>query len=110
MSGAVYDNTENYFYCMYDDANLFNMSMRAKLDENGDLCYVSAYWPKELNSGEKHRISFVESIMKIKEQFPEGGNIETIELGYSLSSVGGEKFIFNPTWRIMVDGELKILE
>jgi len=110
MSGAVYDNNDNYFYCMYDDANLFNMSIRAKLDKSGNLCYVSAYWPKELNSGEKHRISFVESIMKIKEEFPNGGTIKAIELGYSLSSIGGEKFIFEPTWRIMVDDELKILE
>ncbi len=110
MKGAVYDEKENYFYRMYNKANLFNMSIQAKLDKDGNLCYVNGYWPKELTAGERKKFSFLESAVKLKDYFPNGGNIEDIELGFSLVASGGEKYIFTPAWRVKVNGELKIIE
>ena len=110
MKGAVYDEKENCFYRMYNKANLFNMSIQAKLDEDGNLCYVNGYWPKELTAGERKKVSFLESAVKLKEYFPNGGNIENIELGFSLVTSGGEKYVFQPAWRVKVNGELKIIE
>ncbi len=110
MKGAVYDEKENRFYRMYNKANLFNMSIQAKLDKDGNLCYVNGYWPKELTAGERKKISFLESAVKLKDYFPGGGNIEDIELGFSLVASGGEKYIFTPAWRVKVNGELKIIE
>lgn len=110
MKGAVYDKKAGCFYRMYNQTNLFNMSIEAKLDSDGEICYVKAQWPKKLTAGERRKISFVESTMKLKEAFPQGGKIENIELGYSLRSVGGEKFLFSPAWRVKVNSELKILE
>ncbi len=110
MRGAVYDDKENCFYRMYNKANLFNMSIQAKLDKDGNLCYVNGYWPKELTAGERRKFSFLESAVKLKDYFPDGGNIEDIELGFSLVASGGEKYIFTPAWRVKVNGELKIIE
>jgi len=110
MKGAVYDGKQNCFYRMYNKANLFNMSIQAKLDKDGNLCYVNGYWPKELTAGERKKFSFLESTVKLKDYFPDGGNIEDIELGFSLVSSGGEKYIFTPAWRVKVNGELKIIE
>ena len=36
MTGAVYDEKTGYFYKMYNGSNLFNMSLEAKLDEDGE--------------------------------------------------------------------------
>lgn len=110
MKGAVYDEKTGYFYRMYNDTNLFNMSLEVKLDNDGEICFIKALWPKKLTTGERRKISFVESTMKLKEEFPDGGKIKNIELGYSLRSVGGEKFYFTPAWRVKVNNELKILE
>ncbi len=110
MEGAVFDKTNNCFYRMYNKANLFNMSIQAELDENGNLCYVNAYWPKELTPDESERLSFLESIVKLEEAFPQGGKIHSIELGYSLQSVGGEKYTFIPAWRVKVNNDFIILE
>ena len=109
MKGAVYDEKENCFYRMYNKANLFNMSIQAKLDKDGNLCYVNGYWPKELTAGERKKFSFIESAVKLKDYFPGGGSIENIELGFSLISNGGEKYIFTPAWRVKVNGESKII-
>lgn len=109
MKGAVYDEKENCFYRMYNKANLFNMSIQAKLDKDGNLCYVDGYWPKELTAGERKKFSFIESTVKLKDYFPGGGSIENIELGFSLISNGGEKYIFTPAWRVKVNGESKII-
>lgn len=110
MRGAVYDEKEKCFYRMYNKANLFNMSIQAMLDKDGNLCYVNGYWPKELTAGERKKFSFLESAVKLKDYFPDGGNIEDIELGFSLVSNGGEKYAFQPAWRVRVNGELKIIE
>ena len=110
MDGAVYDAKEKLFYRMYNNANLFNMSIQAKLDKEGNICYVNAYWPKELSAGESKRFSFLESAVRMKDFFPDGGAIEKVELGYSLHSIGGEKYTFVPAWRVKVDGELRIVE
>ena len=110
MDGAVYDAEEKLFYRMYNNANLFNMSIQAKLDKDGNICYVNAYWPKELSGSESKRFSFLESAVRMKDFFPEGGAIEKVELGYSLHSMGGEKYTFVPAWRVTVDGEIKIVE
>ena len=110
MTGAVYDQKENCFYRMYNKANLFNMSIQAMLDKDGNLCYVNGYWPKELTSGERKKFSFLESVVKLKDYFPNGGEIEDIELGFSLVAIGGEKYVFQPAWRVNVNGELKIIE
>jgi hypothetical protein len=58
---------------------------------------------------EEKKISFSESLIKLKNAFPDGGNIKNIELGYCLKHIGGEKFKFIPAWRVNVDGNLKIL-
>ena len=110
MEGAVYDKEKNCFYKMYNDSNLFNMSLEAKIDTNGEICYVKAQWPKTLISGEKKKISFLDSTMKLRSAFPNGGKIQNIELGYSLHQIGENKFQFIPAWRVMVNDELRILE
>ena len=110
MSGAVYDEKEGYFYFMYKSVNLFNMYIEAKLDSDGDLCYVSAQWPSKLSTLEEKKISFPESVLDIKNIFPEGGNISYVEAGYSLNHISGEKYVFVPTWRITTESGSKILE
>lgn len=110
MSGSVYNETDGYFYKMYKKTNLFNMYIEAKLDKDGNICYVSAQWPKETTSKGNSKLSFTQKLMKIKEAFPQGGEIKNIELGYSLSLAGGNKYVFEPAWRILVDDELKILK
>ena len=110
MRGAVYDEKENCFYLMYNNTNLFNMYIKAQLDSDGELCTVNAQWPKTLAPKEKNNISFVESITNVKNAFPDGGKIHNIELGYSLRSGGNENYVFVPSWRLLVDDELKILE
>lgn len=110
MNGAVYDEKDGYFYRMYKNTNLFDMYIDAKLGEDGKLCFVSAQWPKETASKGNIRISFIEHIMDLKPAFPAGGEIKNIELGYSLSLTGGDKYIFEPAWRINVNDELKILK
>jgi len=110
MSGAVYDDKEKTFYKMYNNTNLFNMYISAQLDSDGEICHISAQWPKSLIQAENREISFVESIMDVKSAFPQGGKIDNIELGYSLSSAGGDKYIFNPAWRVKIGNEIKILE
>ena len=109
MKGAVYDEKTSCFYRMYNNTNLFNMSLEARLDNDGEICYLKALWPKTLTAGEPEKLSFIESTMKLKELFPEGGIITKIELGYSLHQIGGGKFLFTPAWRVMVNDELKIL-
>ncbi len=110
MSGAVYNEDDGYFYKMYKNANLFNMYIEAKLDKNGNLCYVEAQWPKELTPKENVKMSFIEKLMKIKDAFPAGGKVQNIELGYSLRSFGGSNYSFDPAWRVNVNDELKILK
>ncbi len=110
MSDAVYDNGARCFYKMYKKTNLFNMYMLAELDKNGDLCYVSALWPGLLTEYETKTLSFTSSVTKLKDLFPEGGTIETIEVGYSLKNLGNEKYRFTPSWRVKVGNELKIIE
>ena len=110
MTGAVYDQKTKHFYKIYDKANLFNMYLEAKLDNNGEVCFVKAQWPKSLVEGERSTVSFIESSAKLKEIFPDGGTIKDIELGYSLHSLGGDNYLFFPSWRVNVNGKLKIVE
>ena len=110
MKGAVYDKEAGYFYRMYNGVNLFNMFIEVSLDSDGEICYMKAQWPKKLVSGERKRISFIESMQKLNPAFPAGGKIKNIELGYSLKSAGGEKFTFTPSWRVQVDDQIRILE
>lgn len=110
MSGAVYDEKTQHFYKMYNSANLFNMYLEAKLDNDGEICFVKAQWPKTLTEGERVTVSFIQSSAKLKELFPSGGTIENIELGYSLYALGGDNYLFSPAWRVNVDGEPKIVE
>lgn len=111
MSGAVYDEKSGYFYCMYKNLNLFNMYIQAKLDDSGEICYVSAQWPSKLSPMTKRTFSFNESIMNLEKIFPSGGKITAIEAGYCLRSANSsEKYVFSPAWRVNVDGESKIVE
>lgn len=110
MTGAVYDKKTKMFYKMYDDANLFNMYLEAKLDEDGEICFVKAQWPKKLIEREHVTISFIESSAKLKDFFPNGGTIKDIELGYSLHSASGDNYLFSPAWRVNVNGDPKIVE
>ena len=108
--GIVYDEKNDCFFKMYKNANLFNMYIKINLDSNGEICQMAAQWPKKITPKERLKVSFIHSIIKLKEAFPSGGNIEKIELGYSLQPLGGEKYKFAPVWRVCVDGELKILD
>ena len=110
MSGAVYDKAKDTFYKMYNNTNLFNMYISAQLDSDGEICHITAQWPKSLSPTENREISFVESIMDVKAAFPQGGEIDNIELGYSLLPAGGDKYNFNPAWRVEIGKEIKILE
>ena len=110
MTGAVYDEKTKHFYKMYNGLNLFNMSLEAKLDEDGEICFVKAHWPKRLIKSENKTISFIESSAKLREAFPNGGTVKSIELGYSLHSLGGDNFLFSPAWRVNVNEEPKIIE
>ena len=109
MSGSVYDKKEDCFYFMYKDVNLFNMYISAKLDSDGELCYVSAQWPSTLSALEDKELSFTSVITKLSPAFTDGGTVKAIEVGYALHS-SGSKFYFSPAWRVNVDGESKIIE
>ena len=110
MTGAVFDGKTRHFYKMYNGLNLFNMSIEAKIDADGNICFVKAHWPKNLIKMENLTLSFIESSTKLKNAFANGGTIKNIELGYSLRALGGDTFLFEPAWRVNVDGEVKILE
>ncbi len=110
MDGAVYDEKERCFYRMYEGTNLFNMYIKAELDKDGELCMISALWPGKLAVHEKKTLSFVSSVNKVKNAFPEGGEITLIEKGYSLTPLGNENYLFTPAWRVRVGNELKIIE
>lgn len=110
MNGTVFDESTKCFYKMYKGHNLFNMYIDASLDENGNICRLSAQWPKKLKATGKVKMSFVETITKLQSAFPAGGKLKTIETGYSLHLIGGENYKFIPAWRVNTDGELKILE
>lgn len=109
MSGSVYDKKEDCFYFMYKDVNLFNMYISAKLDSDGELCYVSAQWPSKLSALEDKELSFTSVITKLSPAFPDGGRVKAIERGYALHS-SGSKFFFTPSWRVNVDGNSQIIE
>ncbi len=106
----VFDKKEKCFYKMYKNYNLFNMYINIELDKQGEICNMSAQWPKEIADLGRERIAFTESLTKLKKAFEGGGSIKKIELGYALRSLGGEKYKFVPAWRVNVDGEIKILE
>ena len=106
----VFDKKEKCFYKMYKNYNLFNMYINIELDKQGEICNMSAQWPKEIVDLGREKIAFTESLTKLKKAFPSGGNIKKIELGYSLRFLGGEKYKFVPAWRVNIDGEIKILE
>lgn len=110
MEGAVYDEKSGRFYRTYNNTNLFDIYIEATLDSDGDICTVKAQWPKRLTAAAKKKISFVESTLKIAQAFPGGGTIKNIELVYSLHKSGGGKYIFNPSWRVLVNEEAKTLE
>ncbi len=110
MDGAVYDEKERCFYRMYKGTNLFNMYIKAELDSSGNICEISAMWPGKLIIREEKELTFVTSVTKLKDIFPDGGTITLIEKGYSLKPLGNEKYLFTPAWRVKVDGELKIIE
>lgn len=109
MDGSVYDENEDCFYYMHKKVNLFNMYLRAKLDDDGEICYLSAQWPSEFKEIEDKNLSFTDSVTKIKNAFPQGGTIKNIELGYSLSN-STNKYVFTPAWRINIDDNLAIIE
>lgn len=109
MRGSVYDEKEDCFYFMYKDVNLFNMYLRAKLDSDGELCYVTAQWPSKISALEDRDVSFTQVITKLSSAFPDGGTVQAIEAGYALHS-SGSKYFFSPAWRVNVDGTLKIIE
>lgn len=108
--GIVYDKKENCFYKMHKNTNLFNMYISAQLDEHGEICSISAQWPKRISALSRQKVTFTESLTKLRKAFPEGGKIKRIELGYALKSLGGDKYKFIPSWRVNVNGEIKILE
>ena len=110
MTDTGYDEKNGRFYKMHNDANLFDMTLEAKLDDNGDVCFVKAHWPKKLIKGERKTISFIDSIPKLKDAFPNGGTVKKIELGYSLHALGGDNFLFSPSWRVKVDKIQKVIE
>ena len=106
----VFDKKEKCFYKMYKNYNLFNMYISIELDNEGEICSISAQWPKEVIDLSREKIAFTQSITKLKTAFPDGGSISKIELGYALRFLGGENYKFVPAWRVNVDGEIKILE
>ena len=110
MRGASYDSKTGYFYKMYNNLNLFNISLQARLDKNEEICYLSAHWPQITSLSDNKHLSFTSEILKIKDVFPNGGNITDIELGYSMQYIRKDKYMFNPAWRVTVNNETKIVD
>ena len=106
----VFDKKEKCFYKMHKNYNLFNMYINIELDKQGEICNMSAQWPKEIVDLSREKIAFTESLTRLKKAFGGGGSINKIELGYALKFLGGEKYKFIPAWRVNIDGEVKILE
>ncbi len=109
MQEAVYDDTNGRFIKQFNNLEVFNMYLEAKLNDDNEICYVSGYWPVITSVGENKHLSFSSHILKVKELFPEGGKITEIKLGYSIDNVRKEKYTFKPSWKITVDKETKIL-
>lgn len=109
MRGATYDSKTGYFYKMHNHLNLFNIYLQAKLDDDGEICYLSAHWPQIISASDSKHLSFTSEVLKIKKHFPDGGNITNIELGYSMQYIRKDKYTFSPAWRVTVDNEMKIV-
>ena len=109
MQGAVYDEKTGYFYRMYKGYNLFNMYIKASLDDNGNICQISAQWPSTLSAQAAQRFSFTKHVPTLKEKFKTRGKIQNIECGYELKLIGGNKYVFMPSWRVAVGRESIIL-
>lgn len=110
MSGAVYDEKNGFFYKMYKGHNLFNMYIKASIDKDGNLCEVSGQWPMSVSPKGKKRFSFTKHVPMLSESTTTRGEIKNIECGYMLKSIGGNKYVFSPSWRIFVDNDIVILE
>lgn len=110
MEDSVYDEQENCFYKMHKGVNLFNMYIKAEIDKGGSICNISAQWPTEITERNKAKLSFVTSVTKVKDSFPDGGKITLIEKGYALKPLGNNNYRFIPSWRVKVGKELKIIE
>jgi len=109
MSGAVYDESTGFFYRMYKGHNLFNMYIKASLDEDGNISEAVAQWPGSLSPQSGKRFSFTKHIPTLSD-YEVRGEITKIECGYELKALGGEKYVFTPSWRVAIDDSFLILE
>lgn len=109
MKNCIYDEKEARFLYMYKNICLNDMYIDARLDADGEICYISAQWPYLLKSLREENFSFSEYVTKVKSAFPEGGKIDSVEPVYALSS-SANKYIFSPAWRVSVGGDGRIIK
>ena len=109
MDEAVYDDNLKLFIKKMNNLEFFNIYLDAKLNDENELCFVSGYWPVITSVGENKHLSFSSHILKVKELFPDGGKITSIELGYSSDNLKKDKITFKPSWKITIKEETRIL-
>ena len=109
MDGAIYDEKQNQFIKTNNNIEFFNIYLKAKLNEDNEICYVEGIWPVITSVGENKHLSFSSHVLKVKDIFPQGGKITEIKLGYSFNASRKDKLTFAPSWKITIDGESKIL-
>lgn len=98
------------FHANYKSIKLDSTHLKINLDEDGKVCLLKGIWPKEIRTGAKENVSFCDEIVNLSNTFEGGGNIQSIEVIYSLSSSNSKKYHYKPLWKVTVDNETKIVQ
>lgn len=98
------------FHASYKSITLDSTHLKINLDEDGEICLLKGVWPREIQSGTKEKVSFCDEIVNLTNTFQNGGDIQSIEVIYSLSNSNNKKYQYKPLWKVTVNNETKIIE
>ena len=98
------------FHAKYKSICLGDTHLKINLDEDGEICLLKGIWPKEMRAGSAEKVSFCDEIINLSNAFTNGGDIQSVEVIYSLSSSNSKKYYYKPLWKVTVDNETKIIQ
>lgn len=104
-----FDEKTLIFRASYKSIRLNGTHLKINLDEDGEICLLEGVWPKEMHAGMTEKVSFCDEIVNLSGAFPNGGNIQSIDIIYSLSNTNSKKYYYKPQWKVTVDKKTKII-